>query len=113
MVEIEPLRTILGAMKSSLINAMQVECVAPLLTLSDKYLFRYMQFQNHSPLLRLQRISTDASTSTYCTHKSFPCLIVSYRKYLSLQTTIYNILYFPIFSATYEALTLSQNFSGF
>ncbi|RVE43837.1 hypothetical protein evm_011505 [Chilo suppressalis] len=110
-IQSKALRLIAGAMKSSPINALQVECVDPPLRLrrqylSDKFLFRALQFAKHPLHSKLSTFSHIVTTSCYWRLKSLPCLVVSFRKFSSLHSPTHISQRLSIFSADYEALTL-------
>lgn len=108
-IQYKALRIVLGAMKSSPINAMQVECGEPPLEfrrqyLCDKFIFRSFQFLNHPLFLKLQNLSELVDNSPYWFHKKIPCMVVSFRKFKSLQAPTHRTQYLPIFSTSYESL---------
>lgn len=106
------LRIICGAMKSSPINALQIECCDPPLQLrrqylSDKFLFRRLQLSNHPLIEKLHLLAYFVSNSSYWIHKSNPCLVNSYFKFKSLSTPLHQSNMLPLFSCPYESLILS------
>lgn len=112
------LRIICGAMKSSPINALQVECCDPPLHLrrqylADKYLFRCLQLTDHPIIAKLQQLVYFVSNSSYWTNKPNPCLVTSYFKFKSLSAPIQSSSYLPIFSCSYNALTSIPNVVNF
>ncbi|RVE42066.1 hypothetical protein evm_013279 [Chilo suppressalis] len=103
------LRIILGAMKSSPINAMQVECVEPPLQfrrqyLSDKFLFKIYQRMSHPLIPKLHLLHQLAPTNEYWSHKDLPCLLISYRKLINLPSPVYQCRLNPLFETPYQAL---------
>lgn len=113
-IQSKSLRLIGGAMKSSPLNALQVECAEPPLKLRrqmlcDKFLFRAFQFSNHPLYSKLQELSGKIETSSFWTNKPPPCLVVSFRKFISLQAPTHRSQYLPLFSANYPALVLEPN----
>ncbi|KAH9632723.1 hypothetical protein HF086_013095 [Spodoptera exigua] len=110
-IQAKALRIVTGAMKSSPINALQVECADPPLRLrrqflSDKFLFRALQLANHPLYSKLSNLSEYVNTSPYWAQKNPPCLVLSFRKFLSLQAPTHRSAYLPIFSSDYESLVL-------
>ncbi|XP_047027178.1 uncharacterized protein LOC124635343 [Helicoverpa zea] len=113
-IQSKALRIVTGAMKSSPINALQVETVDPPLSLrrqylSDKFLFRALQFSNHPLRAKLESLLEETNSSHYWSHKSPPCLVVSYKKYLALQAPTYKSITFPLFCNSYESLVFTPN----
>lgn len=111
VIQSKSLRIITGAMKSSPINALQVECCEPPLKLrrqylSDRFLFKTFQFSNHSLHSKLQALEESIQTSRYWQHKSIPCLIQSYRKFLYIQTRIHRTPSLSLFEPNYESLVI-------
>ncbi|KAL0895448.1 hypothetical protein ABMA27_011569 [Loxostege sticticalis] len=111
-IQSRALRLISGAMKSSPINALQVENGEPPLHLrrqfmSDKFLFRTLQFKKHPLLSKLKSLSELSTTSPYWAHKSLPCLVISYHKYLSLSSPTHQSNRLPLFNYSFESLIIS------
>lgn len=111
LIQSKALRIISGAMKSSPINALQVECGEPPLKfrrqlLCDRYLFRALQFSDHPLYSKLKLLSEQIETSHYWTRKNIPCLIVSFRKFLSFQAPMHRSHTLPIFCSSFDSLTL-------
>ncbi|XP_041971280.1 uncharacterized protein LOC121727469 [Aricia agestis] len=101
-------------MKSSPINALQVECVDPPLNirrqyLADRFLSKAFQNSSHPLLDKLHKLSQLTSTSAYWRHKDLPCLLISYLKITQLPCPIVQCRLNPLFSTPYEALTFSPN----
>ncbi|CAH0407707.1 unnamed protein product [Chilo suppressalis] len=111
-IQSKALRIITGAMRSSPINALQIETCEPPLNirrqlLANRYLFRLLQFSKH-PLLNLFcSLNEEITSASYWAHKSHPCLIVSYRKYISIQSRIHRTNHLPIFTIDYDALEIA------
>lgn len=108
-VQSKALRIISGAMRSSPINALQVElCESPLYLrrqfLSDRFLLRVMQFSSHPLIPVLNSLSEEMNSSNYWAHKDPPCLIKSYQKFLSLSSPSYSSNKLPIFSCSFDSL---------
>jgi ribonuclease HI len=111
-IQSKALRIITGAMKSSPINALQVECLdCPLKLrrqyLCDRFLFRALQTKNHPLLSKLKDLSKAMETSSYWSHKTPPCLVVSFLKFKSFQAPTHQSSYLPIFSYSFESLIYS------
>lgn len=111
-IQKKALRIITGAMKSSPINALQIESCEPPLHLrrqflADRFLFRSLQFANHPLFHLLQSLKVQINSSSYWHHKSHPCLIISYSKYINLHSPIHRANYLPLFNVDYDALQLS------
>ncbi|XP_061707645.1 uncharacterized protein LOC133518085 [Cydia pomonella] len=109
-IQAKCLRIILGAMRSSPKNAMQVECVeAPLFLrrqlLADRYVLRACSISNHPLIPRLQALSSVVSVNAYWTHKQTPRFITSFRKIENLPSSLYNTEKNPIFEFEYNYLT--------
>ncbi|XP_062525559.1 uncharacterized protein LOC134199209 [Bombyx mori] len=114
LMQSKSLRIVCGAMKSSPINALQVECNDPPLYLrrqylSDRYLFRSFQFSNHPLRSKLNYLCEHINTSPYWKHKQPPRLVVSYRKFLSLESPTHCSNYLPLFCFSYDSLILNPN----
>lgn len=113
-IQYKALRIILGAMKSSPINAMQIECGEPPLRfrrqlLCDKFIFRSLQFLNNSLYSKLRTLSNYIESSSYWTHKKIPCMVISFRKFISLQAPSHRTQYLPIFCSDFDSLVLSPS----
>ncbi|KAI8435596.1 hypothetical protein MSG28_003872 [Choristoneura fumiferana] len=107
------LRIIAGAMKSSPINALQVECLDPPLRLrrqflSDRYLLKTIQYSDHPIMSRLLNLSHIIPSSKYWTHKEVPCLIKTFQKY-SDNPPILKFTGNPLFSINFDALIFQPN----
>lgn len=115
-IQAKALRLITGAMKSSPINALQVECVEPPLSLrrqflADKFLFRIMQNSNHPLILKLEKLTNLTHQSTYWSHKTIPCLVQSFLKFKSLSSPTHQSSRLPLFNFDYRSLILSPKIS--
>lgn len=100
------LRIILGAMKSSPINAMQVECGEPPLNirrqfLSDRFFFKLVQNSNH-PLLPNLSILVNLYGSQVS--DNIPCLLHSFIKFTRLPCPVYQFPSNPLYLTSYQAL---------
>ncbi|CAG4925468.1 unnamed protein product [Colias eurytheme] len=108
-IQAKAIRIVVGAMKSSPNNALQVECCdAPLHLrrqfLSDRFLFRALQFSNHPLFHKLKDLNEYILTSTYWRSKKVPCLIESFRRVTSITTRIYRSPRLSLFSHSYDNL---------
>lgn len=107
------LRIIAGAMKSSPINALQVECLDPPLRLrrqflSDRFLLKSLQYSYHPLISRLLNLSQIIPTSKYWTHKETPCLVKTFQNY-SDNPPILKFAGNPLFSINFDALIFQPN----
>ncbi|KAL0859177.1 hypothetical protein ABMA27_011001 [Loxostege sticticalis] len=101
------LRIILGAMRSSPINALQIECVDPPLYLrrqylSDRFYIKVVQNPSHPLLEKLARLSSSSSSSD--SSQNIPCILLSYQKFNQLPTPIEKVPLNPLFSNSFESL---------
>lgn len=108
-VQSKCLRIILGAMKSSPINAMQVECVDPPLKirrqyLSDKFMFKLLQNSNHPLISKLNSISDFIDAHDYRSTDKIPCILQSFLKFTRLPHPVAQFPINPLYSTPYEAL---------
>lgn len=106
------LRIILGAMKSSPINALQVECVDPPLYLrrqflSDRFLLKIIHNPSHPLLDKLHTLSR-LTGPTYVPSK-VPCLLHSYNKFAKFLTSIEAFSKNPLFLNSFESLILEPH----
>lgn len=111
LIQSKALRIITGAMKTSPINALQVECCEPPLKLRrqylcDRFIFRALQIRNHPLYFKLEQLSSLVNSSPYWSHKAPPCPVVSFRKFTSFEAPTHRCSYLPIFSVNFEALIL-------
>lgn len=112
LIQAKCLRLILGAMKSSPKNALQVECVEPPLflrrqLLSDRFIFKVMSISSHPLLPRLESLSLEISSNCYWTHKETPKFIKSFLKIKDLSIPVFQSSVNPLFSTNFKALTFS------
>lgn len=111
-IQSKALRIISGAMRSSPLNALQIECAEPPLCirrqyLSDRFLFRAVQFLEHPLISKLFLLSDLAVDSPYWKFKSKPCLVNSISKFKSLSAPTHRSKNLPLFNSSYEALIFS------
>lgn len=102
-IQSRALRIIAGAMRSSPLNALQVECGEPPLHirrqfLSDRFVFKAMQFSNHPLINKLETLNSLIESSKYWRHKTIPALIVSFRKFKSLGSPVHSSSRLAIFN---------------
>lgn len=108
------LRIILGAMKSSPINAMQVECVDPPLSIRRQYLanrffFKLVQNSNHPLLHKLYQLSCLIDPCRLRSDIDIPCLIRAYLQFSRLPNPFYQVSCLPLYLTPYEALIFQPN----
>lgn len=111
-IQYKCLRIILGAMKSSPINALQVECVDPPLYLrrqflSDRFFLKIIQYPSHPLVDKLKSLSIIIGPS-YVPQK-VPCLLHSYNKFSSIFSSIDSFPKNPLFLNSYDSLILNPN----
>uniref|UniRef100_A0A2H1VW26 SFRICE_035129 n=1 Tax=Spodoptera frugiperda TaxID=7108 RepID=A0A2H1VW26_SPOFR len=92
-IQAKCLRVIIGAMKSSPINALQVECAEPPLNLrrqylADRFISKVLSLSTHPLLPILEQVHSSYDSSAYWNHKSVPPVIVRYRELKNLSTPI-------------------------
>lgn len=110
-MQMKGLRIVLGAMKSSAKNVLQVEAVDPPLDLrrqylSDRFVIKTNQLSSHLLLPRLQILSDMISQPSckYWAHKNPPLPIISFRKLPSLTYPMLQFPLNPLFQIPYDAL---------
>jgi ribonuclease HI len=113
-IQSKALRLIAGAMKSSPLNALQLECCEPPLQLrrqylADRFLFRVLQISDHPLHTKLKSLSDLTLSSSYWFNKSVPCLINSYHKFISFQAPTHTSISYPLFCSPYQSLTYSPD----
>jgi len=113
-IQTKALRIITGAMKSSPINALQVECADPPLQLrrqylADRFFFRILQSSEHPLIEKLQLISETINKSDYWKNKTPPHLIFSFLKFKALNSPTHRSPKLPLFETDYRALILSPD----
>lgn len=105
LIQYKALRIVLGAMRSSPTNALQVECVDPPLKLrrqflADSYLYRAFQFSYHPLIHRLY----DLKIATARNHKGPPCLVKSLINFQSIKDPVHHSPRLPLFQFSYESI---------
>ncbi|CAK1592198.1 unnamed protein product [Parnassius mnemosyne] len=113
-IQSKSLRIIIGAMKSSPINALQVECVDPPLYLrrqylSDRYFFKIYQLSSHPLISKLHLLLEYISSKHYWSHKESPCLSNSLVTLLHLPYPVSQFKSCPIFDIPYDAIIFQPN----
>ncbi|KAL0858408.1 hypothetical protein ABMA27_012288 [Loxostege sticticalis] len=115
-IQTKGLRIILGAMKSSPKNAMQIEAVDPPLDirrqyLSDRFIFKVNQCLDHPLISRLQNLSDLISNTSnkYWAHKETPKVVQSFRKLSSFSHPIVKFRKNPLFDVPFDALSFEPN----
>ena len=113
-IQAKCLRIILGAMKSSPINAMQVECVDSPLSIRRQYLanrffFNLVQNSEHPLLCRLDRLSVIFNTRFTRSDTELPCLLRAYLEFTRLPNPLFQISLLPLYLTPYEALVFQPN----
>lgn len=108
-VQSKCLRFILGAMRSSPINAMQVECGDPPLSLrrqylSDRFLFKLVQNSQHPLINKLDTLFKFLEPIMNLHQEKIPCLIRSFVKYIHLPHPVIQYNTNPLFTTSYEAI---------
>ncbi|XP_048002590.1 uncharacterized protein LOC125239130 [Leguminivora glycinivorella] len=108
-VQAKALRLVTGAMKSSPISCLQVECCDPPLAfrrqfLCDKFFFRSVQLYSHPLLPKVKQLAELVETGNYWTHKDSPCVVKSYKKYKSLEAPTYRSETLPLYQHSYNSL---------
>ncbi|CAH2211315.1 jg20563, partial [Pararge aegeria aegeria] len=108
-VQSKALRLVTGAMKSTPINCLQVECCDPPLylrrqLLCDKFFFRTLQLISHPLFPKVKQLADQIDTCNYWTHKDSPCLVKSYKKYESLGAPTHRSVTLPLYQYNYKNL---------
>jgi ribonuclease HI len=112
LVQAKCLRIILGAMKSSPKNAMQIECVEPPLSLrrqylADRFVIRASACSGHLLIPRLRSLALEIAENKYWDHKEFPKIIISFSKLNNVNTILYRSQHNPLFECSFKAITYS------
>ncbi|XP_022828405.1 uncharacterized protein LOC111357833 [Spodoptera litura] len=108
-IQAKCLRIIIGAMKSSPINALQVECAEPPLDLrrqylADRFVSKVLTRSSHPLLPILEQIHCSYGSSPYWNNKPVPPVIVRYRELKNLSAPISQHPILPVFSSAYEVI---------
>lgn len=104
------LRLILGAMKSSPINSMQVECCEPPLNLrrrclAEKYIFKTCSITSHPLIPILQSLKYEVNVNPFWKKHPPPLLYDCFNSFLDISTISYRNESLPLYSCPYESLT--------
>lgn len=110
-IQSKALRIVSGAMKSSPLNALQVECLEPPLDLrrqflSDRYLFRTFQFSVHPIFPKITDLDFLFLNSPYWVNKSPPRLVTSLRRFQSIKDPTFHSPNLPMFDLPYHVTIL-------
>ncbi|XP_049880538.1 RNA-directed DNA polymerase from mobile element jockey isoform X1 [Pectinophora gossypiella] len=113
-VQYQCLRIILGAMKSSPTNALQVEALDPPLDtrrsyLADRYFSKIIQYNNHPLLPKLELLSSIIPRNHYWSNKEHPCLIKSLQKFKALEYKCFQTNINPLFLTSFDSLLFKPN----
>lgn len=110
LIQSKSLRIVVGAMKSTPINALQIECCDPPLELrrqflSDNYIFKTGQIINHPLLAKIEQLKSFIdSNNSYWARKSVPHIYNSYTKLLDYKQHLKTFPCHPLFYWPYEAV---------
>ncbi|XP_052747407.1 uncharacterized protein LOC128199916 isoform X3 [Bicyclus anynana] len=103
-IQYRSLRIVLGAMKSSPTNALQVECVDPPLHLRrqylcDRFISKTLHLSSHPLWSKLTQLSVVLRPSNPSS-----CLLNSFEKFTNLPHPLSSLSINPLYSTSYEAL---------
>lgn len=114
LIQSKSLRIIAGAMKSTPINALQVECGDPPLHLRrqylcDRFFFKITQYEFHPLHTKVMALHNliEIGNSAYWRNKSVPQIVIAYRKFINLTCNAVKVSCHPLFEYDYEVLTFS------
>ena len=113
-IQAQCLRIISGCMKSSPVNALQVECAEAPLALRRQYLAsrfacRLISKSSHPLLSKLTDLDALCSSSNYWKHKEIPLLIKSFRFLKNLECPIIQFSRLPLFNFPFEIISFKPN----
>ncbi|XP_045495601.1 uncharacterized protein LOC123694256 [Colias croceus] len=113
-IQYKCLRLIIGAMKSTPVNALQVECVDPPLSLrrqylADKYFFRLIQLSSHPLLPKIRNLLQILTLNNLRCPSDFPCLLKSLIKFNRLPDPTSQFSIHPLYSTPFHALVFIPN----
>lgn len=108
-IQAQCLRIILGCMKSSPTNAIQVECAEPPLALRRQYLAsrfwaRVITKSAHPLIGKVHTLDSLCSTSNYWKHKEVPLFLKSFRFHQNLDSPIIQFPKLPIYNFNYDVI---------
>ncbi|XP_048002121.1 uncharacterized protein LOC125238741 [Leguminivora glycinivorella] len=109
LIQAKCLRIILGAMRCSPKNGMQVESVDPPLALrrqylADRFLIKSSSYYSHLMLPRLWPLALEVTENRYWTFKVFPRTVISFSKLINIYPNLYKSGTNPIFEVAFETL---------
>lgn len=110
LLQHKSLRIVIGAMNSTPINALQIECSEPPLSLrrqylSDRFIFKIQQYHGHPLILKLQNLCEVINgRNAFWRNRKIPYLVSSYRRFLELRCSIHKFQCHSTFSYDYETL---------
>lgn len=113
-IQYKCLRIILGAMKSSPTNALQVECVDPPLALrrqflANRFFFKLVQNSDHPLIAKLHQLSLLYNPLGSQSSPALPCLLRSYLQFSRLPNPLFQCSVMPLYSTLYDALVFQPN----
>lgn len=108
-IQSKSLRLILGAMKSSPINSMQVECCEPPLNirrrcLAEKYIFKTCSITSHPLIPKLQSLRYEVNLNPFWKKHSPPLLYDCFNSFLDISSNSYRNESLPLYACPYESL---------
>lgn len=111
-IQSKALRLITGAMKSSPINCLQVECCEPPLSLRrqylcDRFFFRTVQLRHHPVFNKVTELDVEVNSSNYWSHKEIPYTVQSLRKFKDIEAPTHRSSNLPLYQFNYNALVYS------
>lgn len=103
------LRIIAGCMKSTPVNALQVECAEPPLALrrqylASRFLSRVLSRSSHPLITKLNELDALCRSSNFWKHKEFPLILKTFRQLQNLECPIVKYPRLPLFNFAYEVL---------
>lgn len=109
-VQSKALRIVTGAMKSSPIKALQVECSEPPLNirrqyLADRYIFRIAQLDNHPLIPKLELLQNHTEVNVFWRRKAKPNTLISYNRLNNINAPIAKFPKLPIYVVPFQTLT--------
>ena len=109
LIQSQALRIIAGAMKSSPINALQVECVVPPLSLrrqylADRFLLKAARFSNHPLFPKLTLLNRYVDNNPYWRIKPRPLLTISFQRLESQTVQVFQNPLLPLYSTPYDSV---------
>lgn len=109
-IQYKCLRIIVGAMRSSPTNALQLECKEPPLALrrqflADRFIYKVVRLADHALISRLLNLLDVDKTRGYWANKEIPCILKSFSKIMSMNCSINKSFGNPLFLSSYESIT--------